>query len=97
MIRKSKLESLMTNMITIKANAKIYAEEINAKVWDLQDTEKKTKRAELFSETYNMESDTESISKINDPTINDKILTISTCYTDAHHRLVVQAKLIGPA
>ncbi len=33
----------------------------------------------------------------NDPTINDKILTISTCYTDAHHRLVVQAKLIGPA
>lgn len=71
LIRRSKLESLMTNMITIKANAKIYAEEINAKVWDLQDTEKKTKRAELFSETYNMESDTESISKINDSTIND--------------------------
>ena len=33
----------------------------------------------------------------NDPTTNDKILTISTCYIDAHHRLVVQAKLIGPA
>ena len=29
------------------------------------------------------------------PTVDDKILTISTCYIDAHHRLVVQAKLIG--
>lgn len=27
-------------------------------------------------------------------TTNDKILTLSTCYTDANHRLVVQAKLI---
>lgn len=28
------------------------------------------------------------------PTINDRILTLSTCYLDANHRLVVQAKLI---
>ena len=32
--------------------------------------------------------------KIN-PTSDDKILTISTCYIDSDHRLVVQAKLIG--
>ena len=29
------------------------------------------------------------------PTTDDKILTISTCYIDSDHRLVVQAKLIG--
>lgn len=29
------------------------------------------------------------------PTTNNKILTLSTCYTDSNHRLVVQAKLIG--
>ena len=29
------------------------------------------------------------------PTTDDKILTLSTCYIDAHQRLVVQAKLIG--
>lgn len=28
------------------------------------------------------------------PTTDDKILTLSTCYIDANHRLVVQAKLI---
>lgn len=70
LIKRSKIESLLTNMITIKANAKVYAEEINAKVWDLSETEKKTKRAELFSETYSMESDTEAVSKV-DSTIND--------------------------
>lgn len=30
----------------------------------------------------------------NKPTINNKILTLSTCYQDSNHRLVVQAKLI---
>lgn len=70
LIKRSKIESLITNMITIKANAKVYAEEINAKIWDLSDNEKKTKRAELFSETYNMEIDTEAVSKV-DSTIND--------------------------
>lgn len=29
------------------------------------------------------------------PTTNDKILTLSTCYIDGDHRLIVQAKLIG--
>lgn len=29
------------------------------------------------------------------PTVNDKILTISTCYIDDSQRLVVQAKLMG--
>ena len=29
------------------------------------------------------------------PTVSSKIITLSTCYQDANHRLVVQAKLIG--
>lgn len=29
------------------------------------------------------------------PTVNNKILTLSTCYNDSNQRLIVQAKLIG--
>ena len=54
LIKKAKIESLMTNMITIKANAKGYAEEINAEIWDLGEEEKTTKRAELFASKYHM-------------------------------------------
>ena len=53
-IKRAKFESKMTNMITIKANAKIFAEEINAEVWDLGNAEKATKRAELFQNKYYM-------------------------------------------
>ena len=79
LIKKAKIESLMTNMITIKANAKIYAEEINAEVWDLKEDDEdvtKTKsynRANLFRTKYNMEKiedATEIISKV-DSLIND--------------------------
>ena len=79
LIKKAKIESLMTNMITIKANAKIYAEEINAEVWDLKEDDEdvtKTKSyniSNLFSTKYNMEkleNATEIISKV-DSSIND--------------------------
>ena len=79
LIKKAKIESLMTNMITIKANAKIYAEEINAEVWDLKEDDEdvtKTKsynRFNLFSTKYNMEKiedATEIVSKV-DSSIND--------------------------
>ena len=42
--------------------------------------------SEFFNDVY-----TTSISI---DTINNKILTLSTCYQDSNHRLVVQAKLI---
>lgn len=72
LIKKAKIESLMTNMITIKANAKIYAEEINAQVWDLSDQDKVNKRKELFQSTYKMsEGDNSVIAKVNSP-INDQ-------------------------
>ena len=54
LIKKAKMESLMTNMITIKANAKGFAEEINAEIWDLEEEQKATKRAELFASKYHM-------------------------------------------
>ena len=78
-IKTAKVESLMTNMITIKANAKIYAEEINAEVWDLKENDEdvtKTKsynRSNLFNTKYNMEkieNAIEIISKV-DSSIND--------------------------
>lgn len=54
LIKKAKIESIMTNMITIKANAKGYAEEINAEIWDLSEEEKANKRTELFESKYKM-------------------------------------------
>ena len=73
LIKRSKIESLLTNMITIRANVKIYAEEINAEIWDLSDQEKIVKRSELFETKYNMkkiENPTDIISKVNS-SIND--------------------------
>ena len=48
-IAKSKVQTLETNMLTIKAKAKVYAEEIDAKVWTYKDSEKGAKRDEEFS------------------------------------------------
>ena len=66
-IKKAKFESKMTNMITLKANAKVYAEEINAEVWDLGNEEKATKRAELFQSKHymtKMENPTNILAKL---------------------------------
>ena len=46
LIEKTKLENYKTNMITIKAKSKVYAEEISAELWDVSD--KETKKAELY-------------------------------------------------
>ena len=63
LIEKSEVENIVTNMITIKAKAKVIAEEVNAEVWDLTDEEKQTKRENLYNENYKMEKgDISSIS-----------------------------------
>lgn len=49
-IKRAKVESFVTNMITIRANAKVYAEEVNAKTWTLNSNEKE----ELFKNEYYM-------------------------------------------
>ena len=72
LIKRAKIESLMTNMIMIKANAKIYAEEINAQVWDLSDQEKVSKRKELFQSTYDMSEGNNSVISKVDSSINDQ-------------------------
>ncbi len=65
-IKTAKVESLMTNMITIKAKGKGYAEEINAKIWDLPEGEEKNKnRNDLFLEkNMTVENDNSEISDI---------------------------------
>lgn len=71
LIKKSKIESILTNMITIKANAKVYAEEINAEVWDLSDQDRVSQRKALFLNKYKMsEGDSSAIAKV-DNSIND--------------------------
>ena len=54
LIEKSEVENIVTNMITIKAKAKIVAEEVNAEVGNLTDEEKQTKREDLYNENYKM-------------------------------------------
>ena len=52
LIKEAKVESYVTNMITIKAKAKGYAEEVSSKTWGVNDDG--TTRANIFSETYKM-------------------------------------------
>lgn len=47
LISKSKVQTLKTNMLTIQAKAKSYAEEIDAKIWT--ESDKDVKRNEEFS------------------------------------------------
>jgi Tfp pilus assembly protein PilE len=74
LIKTSKVESLMTNMITIKAKSKVFADEINAQIWDLSDDAKAETRAELFkNDTYKMADTTitsEQISQL-DPEVTN--------------------------
>lgn len=70
LIKQTKIENLMTNMITIRAKSKVFAEEVNAEVWDVED--KSTKRQNLYSEKYSMSvpsNETELISKV-DSSVN---------------------------
>lgn len=50
MIAKEKVENFITNMISIRAKVKVYAEEVNAKVWNIADiNEKQLKIDEIYS------------------------------------------------
>ncbi len=67
LLKTTKVETYVTNMITIRAKAKVYAEEVNAGTWDVQD--KSAKRNELYSEKYNMtkpSNESELISKVDE-------------------------------
>lgn len=71
MLKKTKVENIITNMITIRAKSKVYAEEVNAEVWDVED--KNSERQILYLEKYNMpkpSNEAELISKIGN-TVND--------------------------
>lgn len=73
-IAKSKVQTLETNMLTIKAKAKVYAEEIDAKVWTYKDSEKDDKRdAEFSSDDRKM--DKTSVSQEALAQVEDKIKT----------------------
>lgn len=56
LIKDAKVDSIVTNMLTIKGKAKVYAEETNSKIWNLSDEEKSTKRVEIYESDYSMTS-----------------------------------------
>ena len=62
-IKKSKIQTLQTNMLTIQAKAKAYAEEIEAKVWLLSGEKRTKKITDEFSEK-GMEGPTEEDGKL---------------------------------
>ena len=55
LIKEAKIENILTDMITIKAKVKGYAEEINSEVWDLKEN-KEEKIKELFKQKYNIDN-----------------------------------------
>lgn len=72
LIKTTKVETNVTNMITMRAKAKVFAEEVNAEVWD--ETDKSSKREEIYLEKYKMtkpENETELISKVSDKVNNE--------------------------
>ena len=58
LIKKAKIESIMTNMITIKSKAKVLVEEANGKVWALADNSKIEELNRIFTDEYKMETTT---------------------------------------
>ena len=52
LIKDAKVETLETNMLAIKAKAKAYAEEIEAKTWAEAEEKKQGKMDDLFGEVY---------------------------------------------
>ena len=72
-IKKSKVQTLETNMLTIQAKAKSYAEEIEAKVWAYSGSEKDTKRNAKFEEKKMWCVEQADISHFLDYVSNDEI------------------------
>ena len=65
LVKTTKVESYVTNMITIRTKAKVYAEEANAEIWN--ESDKSSKRSEIFSTKYKMtkpSNEGEIISKV---------------------------------
>lgn len=52
LLKDSKVEDIMTDMITIKANTKVYAEEVNSKTLDEEDQD--TAKVNMFESEYGM-------------------------------------------
>ena len=74
-IKTAKVESLMTNMITIKAKGKGYVEEVNAQIWDLAAGEKNQKRNELFEQKFKMTENTSELTSC----INTNLINTNEC------------------
>jgi type II secretory pathway pseudopilin PulG len=62
-IKNAKIQTIDTNMLTIKAKAKAYGEEIDAAIWALSDEDKSRKKDELIKE-YGMSATTINNSNI---------------------------------
>lgn len=66
LIAKSKVQTLETNMLTIQAKAKSYAEEIDAKIWTEKEDNKDSKRNEEFAKKEFKSPSVEIPSEVND-------------------------------
>ncbi len=68
-LKDSKMQTLQTNMLTIKAKAKEYAEEVEAETWESSGEDKTSKNNEIFQSKYSMKAvgsiDSEIESQIN--------------------------------
>lgn len=69
LLENAEVETYITNMVTIKSKAKVYAEEIHAKTWDINKESLSEKKNELYLDNYHMITPSNAdfiIEKIND-------------------------------
>lgn len=74
LIVKSKIQTLETNMLTIQAKAKAYAEEIEAKIWVKDGDDKESARNTEFQSkkfTNSVSVDSSILNQVNEEVISD--------------------------
>ncbi len=74
LINKSKIQTLETNMLTIQAKAKAYAEEIEAKIWVKEGDDKESARNTEFQSkkfTNSVSVDSSILNQVNEEVISD--------------------------
>ena len=82
LVKKAKIESIMTNMITIKAKAKVLTEEANSEVWSKTGIEKENSLNDIFTtEKYKMNPANLSSAQIEQLDSEFTNSTTSYCYS----------------
>ena len=79
LIGNAKMESIMTNMITLKSRVKVLTEESNSKVWDLAEGEKSSNLHTIFINDYKMNDDA-TLNSEQSEQVSSELTGTKVCY-----------------